>query len=86
MGNDFEPAKMVGEHSQDLRGVHREVIYDRKDAVKRREGAQATRLSENTPRAKAELKPGKSQSVSTKVEHRAVIKGGDAENFGSSKR
>lgn len=88
MGNDFEPNKMVDEADQDLEGIHREVIYDQKEAIKNRGGqSQTVRYSEQNPKSKGETKPGKSYSISTKVEHRTIHKNMDSghENFGSSR-
>lgn len=91
LGNDFEPNKMVDEADQDLEGIHREVIYDRKEAVKNRGGqSQTGRYSEQNPKAKFDAKTGKSHSISTKVEHRTLLKNGGFENghenFGSSRQ
>jgi hypothetical protein len=89
VSNDFEPTKMTNGNNQDTQGVHREVIYDQNQVIKDRNGkAKVIRYSGNNNGPSDLNHINKTNSVSTKIEHRVVFKnGGDegAENFGSSK-
>lgn len=86
--NDFEPNQLVDEKDQDLKGIHRKVIYDQSENIKGKK-AKNIRYSEKNEGTKAS-NAGKTNSLTVKTETRIIKNGGDRfeggneQNFGSS--